>query len=272
MKNPQSKDTPSHRKKLNQGQYTVLSLLNKFRFGTTDLLATALNKKNGTFIHSRLKILADQQYIGRHYQSSYRLQGQYASYYLLPAGGRALQQLPGATGINIKALYKNKTHSEAFIQHCLDVFAIHNLFKRRYDGSLKYFIKHELVTYDYFPQPLPDAYVRLVADNGARQYFLNLCHASQPYFTLIRKIKAFFEYADSGDWDVTDTELPVMLLVCDSYPLQRRLQKLLTTLIDESSDNVRFALTTKTLLLSNGPNVWQLADEPDVTVPLEAIS
>jgi DNA-binding HxlR family transcriptional regulator len=69
---------PTHRKTLNNNQLQVLYSLYKFRFGTTDLLRATQDKSiSRQFMNRRLQVLCDQEYIGRKYDSSYKLQAKF---------------------------------------------------------------------------------------------------------------------------------------------------------------------------------------------------
>lgn len=73
-------------------QLAILKTLYIFRFGTTDLLARTLDLKDGRYIHARLEALVKNGYIGKNYDSSYKLEGRSATYYLLPKAFAALKQ------------------------------------------------------------------------------------------------------------------------------------------------------------------------------------
>ena len=81
-------DNTKLRKPLNSYQIRLLQTLYKFRFATTKLISDSQNSKYERVITARLKILLDQDYIGRNYDSSYRIKGKSASYYLRPKGIR----------------------------------------------------------------------------------------------------------------------------------------------------------------------------------------
>src|SRR5476651_1690597 len=85
---------PSHRNRLNQKQLEILHLIYRFRFVTTKLVAECQGKSGGPAVYASLTNLADQGHIGRRYEPEYRLRGQYAAYYLLPDGVRALRRQP----------------------------------------------------------------------------------------------------------------------------------------------------------------------------------
>ena len=120
-----------HRKKLNAEQLEVLELLYKFRFGSNDLIAQYFGKKDRSFVFKRLSILLEQGLIGKRFDSSYRIQGKPAAYYLCPAGARKLQERNPDRPINIKAIYKDKTVSEQFIEHCFGVLQLYLQLKER---------------------------------------------------------------------------------------------------------------------------------------------
>jgi DNA-binding PadR family transcriptional regulator len=271
------KSNPKYRKKLNDEQVAVLELLWKFRFGSSELIAKYFGKKQGTDVYRRLRVLEDQGFIGRRYEPSYKLQGKPAAYYLMPTGARFLQEVRGSDdteAINIKNIYKDKTVSETFANHCLEIFAIYNQLKAEYGDKLRFFTKSDFATFDYFPRPLPDVYIQLASKEGERQFFLDLYDDKQPLFVAARKFKQYAVYADGGQWDTAETQPPTFLAVCESVGLQKRLQKQAVFVLSQAQDdNLVFALTTSAALKADGKgSIWQLASEPDVTLPLDHLA
>lgn len=233
-----NKSVAKHRRKLNAEQLEVLELLYKFRFGSNELFAQYFGKKDRSFVFKRLSILLEQGLIGKRFDSSFRLLGKPAAYYLTPAGARALQERrePDKPEISIKAIYKDKTVKDDFVRQCLDIFAAYNRLRSEYGDRLKFFTRANLnyEQFNYFPQPLPDAYIRLRLGGEEKQYFLDFYYDKQPFFVAVKKNKKYVEYAESGDWDDTGTTLPAFLAVCESASLCGRLQKRATGLADNS--------------------------------------
>lgn len=265
-----------HRRKLNAEQLEVLELLYKFRFGSNDLFAQYFGKKDRSFVFKRLSILLEQGLVGKRFDSSYRLAGKPAAYYLTPAGARALQERrePDKPDINIKAIYKDKSVKDDFVWQCLDIFATFNQLRAAHGDRLKFFTRANLnyEQFDYFPQPLPDAYIRLRLGGEERQYFLDFYYDKQPFFTAVKKIKKYVEYAEGSSWDDTGTTLPVFLVVCESASLQKRLQKHIAASLPESWNNeLVFAMTTKTELFGDESAIWRRTDDPDAAVTLQTI-
>lgn len=271
-----NKTEPKHRRKLNDEQLEVLELLLKFRFVSNDLIAEYFGKKDRSFVFKRLKILLEQGLIGKRFDSSYRIQGKPAAYYLLPAGARKLQERRDSEdeAVNVKSIYKDKTVSETFIGHSLSIFAAYNQLKAQYGSKLDFFTKSDLARYEHFPKPLPDAFLTLETKNNTRHFFVEILEDSQPFFTAVRKIKKYIDYKDSGEWAVTEAEFPTILFICESASLQKRLQKHTTKMLDKALvDDFAFATTTKEKLKSFPEDdvIWQNVTDPDEMLSLSSI-
>jgi hypothetical protein len=271
-----NKTISGHRKKLNTEQIEVLELLYKFRFGSNDLTAQYFGKKDRSFVFKRLSILLDQGFIAKRFDSSYRIQGKPAAYYLLPAGARKLQEHrnPEDEEVNIKSIYKDKSISETFIQHSLNIFAAYNQLKAHYGDSLDFFTKSDLTSYEHYPKPLPDAFLSLEAGGGAKHFFVEIQEDSQPFFTAVRKVKKYIDYKDSGEWAITETDFPVILTICESVSLQKRLQKQTAKMLDKTlSDDLVFATTTKEELktLKDNDVIWRSTFDLDEKLSLQDI-
>lgn len=227
----------THRKPLNSKQLAILRLLYRFRFATTELLTLALDTKSKIKMNERLKILLEQEYIGRKYESEYRLLRKHASYYLLPKGINALKESDGNYDKAIlHNIHKDKTASDQFINHSLSVFKVYCDLKVKYGDRLRFFTKSQLTHFDYFPKPLPDAFMRLQAGSKEKQYFLEVLQSTRPFFVSVRKVRKYIDFADGGEWEVVESKLPTILLSCDNDALLKRLEKYVGSLDDIDED------------------------------------
>lgn len=235
-----------HRKKLNAEQLEVLELLYKFRFGSNDLFARHFGKKDRSFVFKRLSILLEQGLIGKRFESSYRIRGKPAAYYLTPDGARALQANKQNRTVNIKTIYKDGVVSEDFVEYCLDIFSIYCQLRSKHGDALHFFTKPQLAKYDYFSEFVPHAYIRLDSKAGEEDFFLEYMQSTKPFFTVTRKIKEYIEYADSGEWDAgTDSKFPEILFICDKPSLQNRLLKKSASTLADAGDELNFFVTVK---------------------------
>jgi hypothetical protein len=272
-------NNPKYRWQLNTEQLEVLELLFRFRFASSELIAQYFGKKSGVFMHKRLKILQEQGFIGRRFDSNYRIQGKPAAYYLSPEGARKLQphrESEKKDAINIKSLYKEKSVSESFIEHSLDMFAAYNQLKAFYGDSLRFFTKAELnhERFSYFPRPLPDAFLSLKGGGETKRFFLDLFDAAIPAFALNRRIKQYIDYCENGEWDATGSDFPVVLVICETPILQNRIEKRIVSALNNAGlDDLIFCTTNQQALAANEstPAVWRAADDPDRLITLREL-
>lgn len=240
------KSEPKYRKKLNEEQLAVLNLLYTFRFASNEHVAKYSGKKNNKHVQKRLKILEDQEYIAKRYDKSYKLKGKPAAYYLLPKGARALVDVGDRDNnepINIKRIYKDKDVSEGFIEHSLNILGVYLALSALHGNKLDFFTKSDLKyeQFDFYPQPLPDAHVRVSAKDGDKNFFLDIFEDTQPFFVLIRRIKKYLEYAGSGEWP--EEPLPTILVVVENKSVHKRLRKRIAKELRDSYEEVSFATT-----------------------------
>jgi len=256
MPNPE----PTHRKTLNKDQLQILYLLYKFRFGTTELLVKSQNNKiTRQYMNVRLQILCDQEYIGRKYNGSYRLAGKPATYHLLTKGIKLLKQRPDDFNPKVlKNIANDRKAKDRFIGHCLGVFDIYCLLKRFYGEELKFFTGSylKLPQFEYFPQPLPDAYLSF---SQGKHFLLDYFESTLPFFVLKKRIAYYVSYAEDNLWS-KKSQMPVILLVCDTEGLRKKVEAQVMSALDRTWKDVAFATTTKDALGSE--KVWRKPDKP----------
>ena len=257
---------PKYRKKLNEEQLAALNLLYTFRFASNEQIARYQRKLSNKHVQKRLKILEDQEYIAKRYDKSYKLKGKPAAYYLLPKGVRALIGLGNRDEnepINIKRIYKGKDVSEGFIQHSLNILSTYLALSALHGSKLDFFTRSDLKyeQFEFYPQPLPDAHVRISTKDGDKNFFLDIFEDSQPFFVLIRRIKKYLEYAGSGDWP--EEPLPTILVVVENKSVHKRLRKRIAKELRDSYEEVSFATTRLEYLFDpeHKGKVWLPIDE-----------
>ena len=267
---PTTKPEPKYRKTLNSDQLAVLELLYKFRFASSQQVASFAEKKSSKDVQKRLRILEEQGLIAKRYDKTYKLKGKPAAYYLLPIGARRLALLAPRKAdepINLKRIYKDKAVSENFIVHCLNVTSAYLQLRALHGDKLRFFTHSQVgfEKYEHFPQPLPDAYIRLKTSLGESHFFLEIYEDTQPYFVLLRRVKKYLAYADEGEWEAaTYTDLPVVLMATETSSMQKRLRKRIAKEMSETYDEMSFATTTLPHLLNSEPakgKVWTAIDE-----------
>lgn len=266
---------PKYRRSLNATQLAILHELYRFRIGTTQLLSTALQSANKNLLNRKLTVLLEQNYIARIYDPSYRLSHQHASFFLSAKGVKELKKIPEKNYsprvlANIKRL---KHPSDKFVDHVLGVFEACNLIKARIGDDVRLFTKSELVDFEYFPEQRPDAFIRLKTANGEQQYILEYLETNTPFRVILGKLKSYINYSDEGGWEVTNSPLPPVLLVCDSVALEKRVQKYGMTAIEEADDEVlRFYTTNLPALQAQATPSWTSLQDLDEKLQMQKIA
>jgi hypothetical protein len=214
---------------LTKKQLEILNLLYRFRFTTAELISKTTNI-NIRIINQRLKLMTELKYIGRNYNSDYRIQRKPAIYYMQENGINELKKLNTdkryATNI-LKAIKNDHDRTETFIKHQLTVFDICCNLQAKYGNSIQYFTKSQFSGYAHYPKPLPDAFVVLSEGDDETEFFLDIL-PEHPFFLSTRKVMQYVEYSNErkSDWvEATGSYMPSVLLVCENESLQKRLNK-----------------------------------------------
>ncbi|HUB93934.1 MAG TPA: replication-relaxation family protein [Verrucomicrobiae bacterium] len=227
------------RRKLNKQQLAVLNWLLKFRFSTSKQIATHLGKTDHKAIQSKLQILEAQDLIAKRYDKSYKLAGRPAEYFLTPKGSRALVTSQPDTTIPdnvMKALYKNKTVSDAFLKHCTGIVDVVLKLQELHGIKLRIYGASDLRAYDYFPDWTPDLFLSYKASKGViYRAFLDIWDDSKPFFVGVRKTRNYITYAEEGDWP-EDVEFPALLAICATKHDQKKLNRQMKKALSDSSD------------------------------------
>ena len=171
-------------------------------------------------------------------------------------------------------MYKDKLVGPVFIDRCLQIFAVFNRFKAGYGNKrLDFYTKREMNQYDFFPKPLPDAYITIKnkGEDDSR-YFLEIYDVLSPFFTHRRTLNKHMEYYDSGEWEEeVGGDYPNLLLICETPQLERRIQKLAERLQASTGAYMTiYTTSTKVLLAARSPEkeIWTDIDELEELVAL----
>lgn len=262
---------PKYRRPLNPEQLAVLQWLYKTRFSTSKQIVNQL-QPTPKRIQNRLQRLEEQGYIGKRYEASYKLAGRAAEYFLTPKGAR---QLP-ADSVNewaTKSLYKNKTVSQAFIDHCLRVADTMITLQLLYSNTLRLFTKSQLVSYDYFPSWTPDLFlnVRDEGSNSPKHYFLDVWDSTTPFFVSVRKVRHYITYATDGNWPYDYGALPTILAICPDASIQKKLNRQIWRALEERGveNDITFATATRKRLeaiAAGADELWHKVNDDHETI------
>ncbi len=256
------------KRKLNDKQLAIMHELYCYRIATSQTLAISLHASDIDTINKRLKVLSVNGYIGRRHEQSYRLTHRPASYYLLSDGVNAIAaKSPDKYSKPVLASIKRmKDPSLRFIKTSLSIYDIRNQLDMALADNVNIFTASETALYNYFPTKRPDLYIQHKVGSTVKQYFLIYIESNRPMHANIRRIKDYMEYADEGEWEVTNSPLPALLLVCDRKRLIDRTTAAINALDEDIDDELEIYVTSIDDIKHNPKTViWKNTLDSDKT-------
>lgn len=215
---------PVRQRKLNESQKRILTLLYVFRFGTRQQFMDSYGSPiSQQAMDIKLRSLCRRGYIGRRYDSSFKIIGRPASYYLLAKGINVLKQEPERyNDAALRKLIQDRRRSNAFIEHWIGVFDVFLRCKHRYGDNLRFLGQNSLLKRDAFPHPLPDGYMFLQSDEN-RHCFVDSFDSTTPFYKVKKRILYYADFAENNELPTTRV-FPTIVFICDTARLKQKVQ------------------------------------------------
>jgi hypothetical protein len=205
-------------------QVEILLLLHRFRYLSRPQIQVLLGHKTWAKVIVWLNDLTDKQYVFRFYEQ--KLAGKPAVYCLDKASIRYLRELAAQekpplkiTEPQLKRIYKGKSLSETFREHCLllaDLYLSLVDECKQDESALTFLTKTDMQRITHVPIPHPDAYISLKRKGKkAERYFLDIFDPLPPRMMLRKRVWQYCNYFDEGYWQDKhpDKPIPDVLLV-----------------------------------------------------------
>ena len=239
-------------------------------------MAMRLGVTDNAGVYRKLERLRRQAYVAKHYESSYRLRGRPAAYYLLPAGLRWLQAnaTPNITRHQVRYSHHDARVTERFIDHTL---ALNEVLLRlaAHNPALTAFTTRQIRQYSGFPEQRPQAFIafKTAATGPLKRCFLDVVLDNRALQPILAKTADYSEYFAAGNWDHIEGGAPTILLVAGNERLERRLQRALARYAPLLGSRLTIATTYMAQLrdLANQPDSWLVLDGPITRRPLELL-
>lgn len=245
-------------------QKEILFLLYKFRFLTTNHFVKLFNHKDPHRIKEWLSDLLEKKYINRHYdRKSFGENAKPAIYFLAPKARQILKTEKDVDLAELEYIYKESSRTKKFINHNLFLvdmylFLLDNKSK---DEVIKFFTKVDLRRYEYFPNPIPDAFISVVGET-IKHYFLDVFDEATPPFVLRKRVRMYLDYVEKPDWDdnTNFTLFPKILFICPHESMKKHIEKYTKSLLEKTyEERISLFLTTKTKIEHGDQdnNIWE---------------
>ncbi len=255
--------------KLNQKQLAVLHELYRFRIATIQQIAIELNITNLSLLRKRMTILINNDLVDRTFEPSYRLTHKPATYHLTKNGSKTLRSLnePKYSPTVLSNISRTQKPTDKFIQSSIGILDIHEILKTTYKDKITLFTASETAIYPYFPKKKPDLYIQYQTGKELKQYFLLYLESNKPIYVNLRRLKDYSEYISEGEWDITNTPSPALLLVCDRSQLKKRIHSAIYNTDDDIDNELDIQIALKDELATKTNNAtWINVFEPDVVI------
>jgi predicted transcriptional regulator len=239
---------PKYRRPVSSNQVKLLYILFKFRFGTSDLIASIVKKDRST-IYESLRTLEQQGYVHKFHDSSYRLRGRPAIYTLVAKGIKYLRDTGKVNQTTLRNFYKNKriaVENESLVDQCLLVFRIFNVLKAQTGQTFSIYTKYELNKED-FVSPPPELWLQRQSKSQKPDYILDIFPAGTMTWLLRKRLRQHQEFADEYEY-----LYPNVLLVAGNPNTERRLFKQ----VESAIQDFEFYITQQDMLLGGGKKIW----------------
>jgi Mn-dependent DtxR family transcriptional regulator len=228
--------------KLNDKQLNLLKLIYKFRFVTATQIADYKNLKPYA-INNAFKRLMERELIKRHYNSSYKLHGKSARYYLAPASLKLLRDEHGLNREVLHARYKDHSISEPFMDHTIEVLQNFISIQNSQPKTFQIFTRYELQGIDHFPKLLPDLYLKRHEDleGTVLEYFIKIYSDSTLVWVIKKDIDSYLEHYEDEGW--TGEKYPTIILLVEN----KRTRDNLDAYIEKKKDELYIEDTDLTI-------------------------
>lgn len=246
--------------KITDKQLNLLYYLYKFYFLNTNQFQKLFHHKRPQTVQKWLKDLKDKNYIARHdfKENKFIANVEPAVYYLTKLARFKLKSNEKCDMDVLNRVYQTKSLSNVFVTNCIFLADIYINLVSQMKGreKLHFSTKANLKGFDYFPSPMPDAYIAIKTPKKTRRSFLILLNPKIPWRILDRRMITYVEYTYDNHWaDYSADPLPSFLIVCPNEGTKKHLYKV----ISNETPATSFYLITKATIQESGfkGDVWQ---------------
>lgn len=278
---------------ISEKQEKIIDLVFKFRFINRKQLQRYFGYKDAKSVNPLLKDLVEKKYLGRIYSQKLLENTKPAIYYLNNNGiiwnryrkGEEFRVNNEQLDIKyLKKFYEDKNASQAFINHCVNLFEIYlqlRELEKNSKGKLEYqcitktenWIREQLDEYQDFndiKNCIPDIFfekIKYLNDDEATSstFFLELIDPQVPRYALRFKVKEYLRFRREMDWDThvgNDGKFPIIIFIFQKKSKIRNIAKFIQQKLNTSfdTDDMIFLLTSYETVMDKGigdSGIWK---------------
>ncbi len=241
-------------------QTNTLLHLYKFHYLNTNQVQKLFHHKDPQTVQVWLKDLREKGFIEyRDFdRKKFIANTKPAIYFLTKIARRKLKSFPKCEIQVLNRVYQEKGVSDKFVDKHIfiaDIF-LHMSDQMEKGEKLHFSTQANLKRFEYFPKPMPDAYIAIKGSKKTKRHFLFLIDGNIPWYKLDRRIKEYLAYTYDNKWSTfTNDPLPSFLFICPSRRTKKHLQRLISNELPDTS----FYLSSKSEIERSGfkGDAWQ---------------
>lgn len=239
-------------------QQRILTLIYKFRFITSPLLAKLLQIRQDS-TYEALQKLVDVGLVIKVYKQQWRIDRRPAYYFLAPKGVTVIRKLLELNEKSVNPLYKDANAKDEFIRQCHLIMSCYIPLKHQYpDADIR--TKTEINRFSMFPKNKPDLYMKLP---DGKEAFISVLPDQLPYFVNKRRDE-YIQHSEDEGWRNDQYPTVAFVLLNNS----RKAGFLFNTKVKlenmgmGESDIIVMATSIESLLNSKTNTIWSSAASP----------
>jgi len=213
--------------KLSEKQINVLITIYRFRFITIPLLAK-YNEVSNQSIAGSIKVLEEAGLVNKRYNSSYKLQGKAARYFLSPKAIKLFQESDDINQHSLNLFYKTKLLSEDAVDSHIQTLQTYIDYKAKLANNYTLKTKYELYKHEDQPDPPSDIYAR--SNNKQQSDIFIEIHNNSQAFIIQKRLTYLAEFIEENYED----NQPKVILITNKK--DKRLKRIIENLNEEYSD------------------------------------
>lgn len=260
---------------INKSQLELLKFIAKYRLVTVRQVQQNFGLKSRTSVNNKLKRLVITELVGMKYDSSKKLSGVPAIFFLTAKGLREVQKhLPYITEAIIRTSYSDHNASDSLIEKSAEVFSLSQSLLHHYP-DMKVLTARQVDDLSYFPRPLPELYLAHQLEQGVKRFFLFNLRDVKRYDIAVRSaISKLVAYRESEKYAESDNEFPIVLLVCRTATIERLVQRVMRSALSKSYETMLVYTTSYqalTRLEDTYQPIWSSIEDPDTLITLDEV-
>lgn len=247
---------------ITKSQRRIISNLSSFRYLTTSHLQQLFSHKDPHRIKEWLTDLKEKKFI-----SIIKDQKNKTKPYIICLDQKARHILKDDKDISpqfLERLYKEKVVSPEFVQRLLFIVYCYLYFLKHKEkvSQVNFFTQQDLQGYDYFPDPLPDAYIDQTEEKQTTRYFLDFIEQGTSSGQVRYRVREYLRYEESGNWqeNTDNTAFPTILFIFESERQKKHIYHYTKALLEKAlNSDIEIFLTTKEKIVSDKENgsIWE---------------